>query len=82
MSKKATHRALPRPLNHIVAAACNDLGPAAAIRLLQGIVDVDRDGVLGPRTVDAVAIRDLESVVVLFCRSWVRGLVPINHITQ
>jgi len=70
MSKNKT-QALPRPLNHIVAAACDDLGPAVAIRLLQEIVDVDRDGRLGPRTVDAVAIRDLESVAVRFCRGWV-----------
>lgn len=58
---------LPEPIAFAVMDAAVNQGPRWAITLLQRAVHVPEDGVLGPKTIEAVAARSIEFVLVRFC---------------
>ena len=59
---------LPDGIDYVVFDAAVNSGPGRAVKWLQGCVNVDMDGALGPKTMAAVKAANPETVVSDYCK--------------
>ncbi|KAB2665188.1 glycoside hydrolase family 108 protein [Brucella tritici] len=68
---------LPSGIDYALFDFSVNSGPARAARMLQGILDMPEDGIIGAQTVEAANMRSAEEVIDALCdarASWLQGL--------
>ncbi len=70
---------LPPPLDVLVFDAAVNQGPATAVRMLQQVLGVKADGVVGPQTLRAVQAADLDEIVPLYLAERALRYIRLAH---
>lgn len=70
---------LPSGLDYAMADYSTNSGPARAVKELQAILGVPVDGIMGPQTLDAIADRDPEDLIIELCNRRLAFMKRAKH---